>query len=474
MTGHDRDLMPGSESDIEFDSDGEWVRDLQEFLISRGHELSETGIFDQATRDALKSFDESTGSSSDLFIDMLRGAQDNGLDSSAVSGFVETFHYALLDQGNDEYGNGDSDEYGDGDSDEEEGKYLNIPTIGDGNSGEEEGEYPNFLTIAPVSPSHSATATTTEGRYPNQTKLGPLFEGENMPGSLWWRGRPRQTFYPDTEDQATELYGVDVRDGRVTKYGPGGEQVPLDTTEERSERMIFTMDADGGVRATSEQVKSHDEIKEYQVIHHSSLARGQNVSAAGEMKVREGTVEEVSDKSGHYQPDLVMTAQVNERLAEGGVDTEKVTYRLGDYFRKGRRKTVLSGMELGAYNREEFLKDLCQRDTEHAIKATFKGGLWDRMDEALREREFRERYAAIYKKYTEYSDRELYAKAREVIEERHNQLRAVLGEVRKSTPADWLPDPVDKTRFRWWDGDSWTKYISDESSESVVDPEWVG
>ena len=31
-----------------------------------------------------------------------------------------------------------------------------------------------------------------------------------------------------------------------------------------------------------------------------------------------------------------------------------------------------------------------------------------------------------------------------------------------ATPADWYPDPADRTRLRYWDGVGWTERVLDE------------
>ncbi len=45
------------------------------------------------------------------------------------------------------------------------------------------------------------------------------------------------------------------------------------------------------------------------------------VAAAGEMKLNQGKLEEVTDASGHYQPNNAMTGQLLDRVGEMGVDT---------------------------------------------------------------------------------------------------------------------------------------------------------
>ena len=38
-----------------------------------------------------------------------------------------------------------------------------------------------------------------------------------------------------------------------------------------------------------------------------------------------------------------------------------------------------------------------------------------------------------------------------------------------SVPGDWLPDPTDPTRLRWWNGQQWSDHV-DENGEVLIDP----
>lgn len=54
--------------------------------------------------------------------------------------------------------------------------------------------------------------------------------------------------------------------------------------------------------------------------HHSSFLAGKPVAAAGEISVKDGIIESVSRKSGHYWPDEDHLAQFMEELGDQGVD----------------------------------------------------------------------------------------------------------------------------------------------------------
>ncbi|MGH9117355.1 MAG: hypothetical protein ACRD0A_05625 [Acidimicrobiales bacterium] len=104
--------------------------------------------------------------------------------------------------------------------------------------------------------------------------------------------------------------------------------VPLDTTHvttsagwkgSKSERMIYTMDGEGQVNLADPRAEEAQRPGER--FHHTSLEAGAAVAGTGEMKVREGVVEAVSDKSGHDKPDFAMTQQVGQALNDQAMNT---------------------------------------------------------------------------------------------------------------------------------------------------------
>ena len=75
---------------------------------------------------------------------------------------------------------------------------------------------------------------------------------------------------------------------------------------------IFVMDPEGQV-----YVGRHDVGK----FHHSSFLGGEPVAAAGEMIVKNGIIETVSNKSGHYRPGPEQMMNLTQKLQSDGVDT---------------------------------------------------------------------------------------------------------------------------------------------------------
>jgi hypothetical protein len=66
--------------------------------------------------------------------------------------------------------------------------------------------------------------------------------------------------------------------------------------------------------------------------HHSSFFSGGDVAAAGELVVKDGKIEIVTDRSGHYLPSHFRTQQMLDQLANQGIDMRDV---LVDLFRPG-------------------------------------------------------------------------------------------------------------------------------------------
>ena len=147
------------------------------------------------------------------------------------------------------------------------------------------------------------------------TPMKSQYRGENLQGNSIWGTKVE--YLSATERQA---YKLEIRDGRV--YDATGKL--YDTTGGASlhpgggGRAIFVMDAEGNIFASTEHAVGK--------FHHSSLMGGEPVAAAGEIRVVNGKVEILSDKSGHYQPSSEFTQQARDVLAKGGVDLRVVKF----------------------------------------------------------------------------------------------------------------------------------------------------
>lgn len=77
-------------------------------------------------------------------------------------------------------------------------------------------------------------------------------------------------------------------------------------------RAIFVMNAQGELYAST--------FQEARYMHHSSLSGGNDVAAAGELVVENGSVRGITSRSGHYRPEPKYTNQLITSLREMGFD----------------------------------------------------------------------------------------------------------------------------------------------------------
>lgn len=148
--------------------------------------------------------------------------------------------------------------------------------------------------------------------------IKPQYVGEQWPGGPM--GFPGVRYL---DDAAREAYRITIRDGLVydargqlfdtsggvSAFGPGHEG-----------RAIFVMDEHGNFYAST--------FQQYRRFHHSSLLAGGDVAGAGELLVREGRIELLTDQSGHYMPGRERTMQVLEQLASQGVELDPAVIEL--------------------------------------------------------------------------------------------------------------------------------------------------
>ena len=113
-----------------------------------------------------------------------------------------------------------------------------------------------------------------------------------------------------------EEYRAVVHEGKV--YGADG--LPLDTSRSQSLHhgagfAIYVMDSNGNTYISP--------THEFGSFHHSSFLAGEAVAGAGEMKIREGRVEALSNTSGHYRPDGEYLKRVADELNRQGLTITK-------------------------------------------------------------------------------------------------------------------------------------------------------
>jgi uncharacterized protein YukE len=148
--------------------------------------------------------------------------------------------------------------------------------------------------------------------------LKPDYLGEQYPGGPM--GSPGVTYL---DDVGREQHRLTIHDGLI--YNAKG--LPFDTTNGVSAfgpssngRAIFVMDEHGNLYAST--------FQKFREFHHSSLLAGGDVAAAGEILVRDGKIEILTDRSGHYAPGRSQTQQVLDQLESQGIIIDPINIHL--------------------------------------------------------------------------------------------------------------------------------------------------
>ncbi len=168
-------------------------------------------------------------------------------------------------------------------------------------------------TTAPAAaaPAFVPDPLLTEPRFRTMI-LWPEYQGEEVAGGHF------ETAVVYLDEKAREKHRVMVRDGRLLDiagkpFNPGPR--PEKWSGDKG-LAIYVMDAAGNVYATLEHERGR--------FHHSSFLAGGPVGMAGDIRVFDGWIVEVSNQSGHYRPPPAAMKQITERLKEMGVDMSKV------------------------------------------------------------------------------------------------------------------------------------------------------
>jgi hypothetical protein len=171
--------------------------------------------------------------------------------------------------------------------------------------------------------------------------IDPDYKGESRPGNSVWRsertGQPMEVKYEKREGR--EQYKLEARpvtiDGRTEIRLFDAEGKLFDTrdatTYDGRPRAIFVVNAQGEIYASTYQEKGY--------FHHSSLANGQPVAAAGELVVENGKLISISNQSGHYKPGDNETMQLVDSLRGQGLDVTGVHVELLHTAESGRSAT---------------------------------------------------------------------------------------------------------------------------------------
>ncbi|QCE42986.1 hypothetical protein [Psychroserpens sp. NJDZ02] len=140
------------------------------------------------------------------------------------------------------------------------------------------------------------------------TKMSENYKGEET-GNGWCA--PKKVKYLTHTERAK--LKLEFKDGKVYDF----EGNLFDTSNSNSifsdGKAIFVMDAQGNIYASKYQA-----IGEF---HHSSILGGEPVAGAGEITASNGIITEISNKSGHYQPDRAINSQVIEQISNQRINT---------------------------------------------------------------------------------------------------------------------------------------------------------
>ena len=129
-------------------------------------------------------------------------------------------------------------------------------------------------------------------------------------GTVIWPAVPVTVQY-DRDLAQQSLTRLDIRGGVLyTADGKPFDTRFMVTAHSGPGYAIYVMSAEGNFHVSSHAVGLH---------HHSSLLAGGEVAGAGEMMVTAGTLVYLSNKSGHYQPDMYQFFQTLHALEKAQV-----------------------------------------------------------------------------------------------------------------------------------------------------------
>ena len=165
------------------------------------------------------------------------------------------------------------------------------------------------------------------------------------------------TFYANDSQRASYARGFD-KSGKMVNSTDGKSTDTMGALESatvgaKADRHIFTMNAQGefhsidAVKENSDRSKRvHDQRKQdlkdlqdkpelqaelrnmqlpsMERIHHSTFNAGEDIAGAGELQVRDGQIELISDASGHYKPGSKQMVQTVQQLENNNVPIEQL------------------------------------------------------------------------------------------------------------------------------------------------------
>lgn len=151
------------------------------------------------------------------------------------------------------------------------------------------------------------------------TPLKDRYKGENIPNNKdnWLEGNSTVKYLTDAEKEAAKLT---ITDGKLFDSKGNLFDTSNATTWDGKKSAIFVMDEQGNIFASKYQ--------EVGLFHHSSLGQGLPVSMAGEIKVVNGVIVDISNQSGHYMPTPSFMNSAMNALRDQGVDLANANIRV--------------------------------------------------------------------------------------------------------------------------------------------------
>jgi len=150
-----------------------------------------------------------------------------------------------------------------------------------------------------------AVPPPADARYQKTVPMLSAYAGEET-GRVFGH---KVMYLDETQRQA---FKATVRDGLLCAAdGSPFDSRQATTSGEVTGRAIYVMDHDGNLFLSNKAG-----IADFQ---HTSFLAGQPVAAAGDIRVENGVIKEISRSSGHYRPSEELLDQVVDRLLSDGV-----------------------------------------------------------------------------------------------------------------------------------------------------------
>jgi hypothetical protein len=174
-----------------------------------------------------------------------------------------------------------------------------------------------------------------------EATLGKKYQGEEKEATFRNEGKTpkggvHKTEYFNSKQQ--KQHEIGVKNGKIID----SKGKALDTTgakgglqDAAEDRMIFSM-KDGKVQAADarkETIQHHENMQkgktnDMNFVHHSSFFQGKSVQGAGELEVKNGELKTISNRSGHYSPDVNSGLQTLQKFQKDGVDINNTKYQM--------------------------------------------------------------------------------------------------------------------------------------------------